>query len=194
MFQFRDPIAQPVHLGEDVYRVIGVLSNQGSGNATPGAVGQQDMNDDIYIPLSCARNRFGEVQQISSAGSRSFERTQLNEITLQVADSRRVSQTAGMVRVLLEQSHPNQDDFRLGDSVGIAQACSRGKTNLESCARLYRGYLAARWWNRYYEHHAGERDGTHARNWRSSGTRREAKRHHVSVSRGDRVCLSATGE
>ena len=102
-----------MHLGEDVYRVIGVLSSQGSGNATPGAVGQQDMNDDIYIPLSCARNRFGEVQSISSAGSRSFERTQLNEITLQVADSQRVSQTAGMVRVLLEQTHPNQDDFRL---------------------------------------------------------------------------------
>ena len=113
LFQYRDPIGQPVHLGEDVYRVIGVLSSQGSGNATPGAVGQQDMNDDIYIPLSCARNRFGEVQQISSAGSRSFERTQLNEITLQIADSRQVSQTAGMVRVLLEQTHPNQDDFRL---------------------------------------------------------------------------------
>ena len=95
LFQYRDPIGQPVHLGEDVYRVIGVLSSQGSGNATPGAVGQQDMNDDIYIPLSCARNRFGEVQQISSAGSRSFERTQLNEITLQIADSRQVSQTAG---------------------------------------------------------------------------------------------------
>lgn len=113
LFQYRDPIGQPVHLGEDVYRIIGVLSNQGSGNATPGAVGQQDMNDDIYIPLTCARNRFGEVQQINSAGSQSFERTQLNEITLQVADSRQVSQTAGMVRVLLDQSHPNQGDFRL---------------------------------------------------------------------------------
>ena len=113
LFQFKDPIGQAVVLGEDVYRVIGVLSTQSSGNATPGAVGQQDLNDDIYIPISCARNRFGEVQSISRAGSRSFERTQLNEITLQVADSKRVSQTAGMVRVLLEQSHPNKDDFRL---------------------------------------------------------------------------------
>ena len=113
LFQYKDPVGASVHLGEDVYRVIGVLAGQGSGNATPGAVGQQDMNDDIYIPLSCARQRFGEVQQISSAGSRSFERTQLNEITLQIADSRKVSQTAGMVRVLLEQTHLNQDDFRL---------------------------------------------------------------------------------
>jgi putative ABC transport system permease protein len=113
LFQYEDPIGEPVLLGEDVYRVIGVLASQGSGNATPGAVGQQDMNDDIYIPLSCARKRFGEVQIISSAGSRNFERTQLNEITLQIADSNQVSQTAGMVRVLLEQSHANKDDYRL---------------------------------------------------------------------------------
>ena len=73
LFRFKDPIGQPVLLGEDVYRVIGVLAGQSSGNATPGAVGQQDMNDDIYIPISCARSRFGEVQQISSAGSRNFE-------------------------------------------------------------------------------------------------------------------------
>ncbi|MEO1525588.1 MAG: ABC transporter permease [Planctomycetota bacterium] len=113
LFRFKDPMGQPVLLGEDVYRVIGVLASQGSGNATPGAVGQQDLNDDIYIPISCARKRFGEIQQISSAGSRSFERTQLNEITLQIADPNMVSQTAGMVRVLLEQSHPAKDDFRL---------------------------------------------------------------------------------
>lgn len=113
LFQFKDPIGQPILLGQDVYRVIGVLAGQGSGNATPGAVGQQDLNDDIYIPISCARNRFGEVQEISSAGSRSFERTQLNEITLQIADSTKVSQTAGMARVILEQAHPQKDDFRL---------------------------------------------------------------------------------
>lgn len=113
LFQYKDPIGKPILLGEDVYRVIGVLAGQSSGNATPGAVGQQDMNDDIYIPLSCARKRFGEVQQISSAGSRSFESTQLNEITLQIADSNMVSQTAGMARVLLEQTHPNKDDFRM---------------------------------------------------------------------------------
>ena len=40
-------------------------------------------------------------------------RTQLNEITLQIADPKQVSQTAGMVRVILEQTHPLKDDFSL---------------------------------------------------------------------------------
>jgi putative ABC transport system permease protein len=106
-------MGQPILLGEDVYRVIGVLAGQTSGISTPGAVGQQDLNDDIFIPLSCAQRRFGEVQAISSAGSRNFERTELNEITIRVADASHVSQTAGMVRAILKRSHPNEDDFRL---------------------------------------------------------------------------------
>ena len=113
LFQFRDPVGKAILLGEDVYRVVGVLAGQTSGNATPGAVGQQDLNDDIFIPLSCAQRRFGEVQAISSAGSRNFERTELHEITLKVADARFVSQTAGMVRAILKKTHPNEDDFRL---------------------------------------------------------------------------------
>ena len=113
LFQFRDPIGQPVLLGDDVYRVVGVLAGHSSGNSTPGAVGQQDLNDDIFIPLSCVRHRFGEVQSISSAGSMNFEKTELNEITIRVADASHVSQTAGMVRAILKRSHPNEDDFRL---------------------------------------------------------------------------------
>ncbi len=113
LFKYEDPLGQSVMLGEDVYRVVGVLRTQGSGSATPGAMGQQDFNDDIYVPLTCARNRFGEIQSIRSAGSRSYEMTQLNEITLAVADQQLVSQTAAMARKLLSKSHPHGDDFEL---------------------------------------------------------------------------------
>ena len=111
LFKFEDPLNQTILIGNDVYRVLGVLEPQGSGSATPGAVGQQDLNDDIYIPLSCARSRFGELQMTSSSGSRSFE--QLNEITLTVHDTQFVSQTAAMARRLLEKSHPNASDFEI---------------------------------------------------------------------------------
>jgi putative ABC transport system permease protein len=113
LFAYEDPVGSHLHLGDDVYRVVGVLAQQGSGNATPGGVGQQDFNNDIYIPLSCAQRRFGELQAIQSAGSRSYELTQLNEITLTVNDARYVSQTAAMARKLLLKSHPNAEDFEI---------------------------------------------------------------------------------
>ncbi|HJN11037.1 MAG TPA: ABC transporter permease [Pirellulaceae bacterium] len=113
LFKFEDPIGESVLLGDDVYRIVGVLGTQGSGNATAGAISQQDLNNDIYVPLACAQQRFGEIQAIRSAGSRSYEKTQLNEITLAVVDENRVSQTAAMARKILLNSHPQADDFEL---------------------------------------------------------------------------------
>ncbi len=113
LFSFQDPIGQSVLIGPDVYRVVGVLANQATGTATPGAVGQKNYNRDIYIPLSCSQRRFGDVQEIVSSGARSLESTELHEITLSVVDSRQVRQTAEMVRSLLERAHPKGNDYEV---------------------------------------------------------------------------------
>jgi len=113
LFGFEDPIGQPLLLGMGAYRVVGVLDTQGSGSATPGAIGQQDFNNDIYIPLSAVQRRFGEVQMIVRAGSFEFERTQLSEITLTVHNEDLVSQTAAMARKLLHRNHPEGNDFEV---------------------------------------------------------------------------------
>jgi len=59
LFNFEDPIGKQLRLGTMAFRVVGVLQPQGSGGAIPGAVGSDDFNQDIYIPLSAARSRFG---------------------------------------------------------------------------------------------------------------------------------------
>ncbi len=171
LFRFKDPIGQPVLLGEDVYRVIGVLASQSSGNATPGAVGQQDLNDDIYIPLSCAKNRFGEIQSISSAGSRAFERTQLNEITLQIADSDARQSDGGNGPQDHGAKPPQQRRFSIGHSLGTAAPSGRREANLEHRARFHRGHFPARRWDWNHEHHVGQCHRTNARDWCAASTR-----------------------
>lgn len=113
LFQFVDPLEKHILVGNDVYRVVGVLPSQSSGNNTPGAVGQKDLNEDIYIPISCVQRRLGEMQEIRAAGSQSFEQMELSEITLQVFDEKYVTQTAEMTRQLLLRSHPDASDFKI---------------------------------------------------------------------------------
>ncbi len=113
LFHFVDPIAKHILIGEDVYRVVGVLETQSSGNNTPGAVGQKDLNDDIYIPLTCVQRRLGELQSVGQKGSLNFEQTELSEITLTVEDEKLVSQTAEMARQLLIRAHPDSKDFTI---------------------------------------------------------------------------------
>lgn len=109
LFGFEDPIGESVLLGEDAYIVIGVLQTQDSGTARPGAVSGKSQNKDIYIPITCAQRRFGDVQFIRGTGSQSMERTELHEITLSVFDPKHVSQTADMSRKILETWHPTND-------------------------------------------------------------------------------------
>jgi putative ABC transport system permease protein len=109
LFSYEDPLGRTVFLGNQAYRIVGLLDTQSGGTESPGAVGQQDMNKDIYIPLTAAQRRFGELQVIVRSGSRDYERTQLSEITLTVEDENLVSQTAAMVRKLLEKNHPKKD-------------------------------------------------------------------------------------
>ncbi|MBM4094362.1 MAG: FtsX-like permease family protein, partial [Planctomycetes bacterium] len=113
LFGYEDPLGKDVLLGTNAYRVVGVLKDQSSGSEQPGAVGHANLNNDIYIPITAARRRFGELQMIVRAGSMEFERTQLSEITLTVANETLVSQTAEMARTLLEKKHPRGNDFEL---------------------------------------------------------------------------------
>jgi putative ABC transport system permease protein len=113
LFNYEDPVGQSVRLGSMIFRVVGVLHPQGSGSAVPGAVGQEDFNKDIYVPLTAARSRFGELQVMVSSGSFNFERNQLSEITLTVKDENQVSQTAAMARKLLEKTHPQSADIEV---------------------------------------------------------------------------------
>ena len=115
LFSFEDPLGKSVLLGEGVYRVIGILNEQG-GSGRPGEAGSDNANnfsDVLYIPLTAAQRRFGELQVILRAGSREFEKTQLHEITVTVRDENLVSQTAAMIRTLLERNHIRGDDYEI---------------------------------------------------------------------------------
>lgn len=113
LFQFIDPIEKTIFIGDDVYRVVGVLGSQDSGNATPGAVGQSDLNNDLYIPITCVQRRLGEVREVPSSGGQTFEQTELSEITLTVKEEKYVSQTAEMARQILLRTHPDSNDFTI---------------------------------------------------------------------------------
>jgi putative ABC transport system permease protein len=113
LFQFVDPIGEHILIGNDVYRVVGVLRSQDSGNNTPGAVGQKNLNDDIYVPIACVQRRLGELHEMKATGGKSFEQTELSEITLTVDDEQYVSQTAEMARQLLLRAHPEANDFKI---------------------------------------------------------------------------------
>jgi len=127
LFSYEDPIDKALLIGDGAYRVIGVLATQASGSATPGALGQQDFNNDIYVPMTSLKRRVGEYQSVSRGSSQEFERNELSEITLTVWNEDQVSQTAAMARTLLEQTHANKKDWELQVPLELLQQAESEK-------------------------------------------------------------------
>lgn len=113
LFGYEDALNAPLLIGSGAYTVVGILKPQGSGNAKAGQIGADDLNLDIYIPLSSARSRFGELQRIVTAGSRSYEKNELSEIAIEVTNEELVPQTAEMVRKLLKTKHKDDQEYEV---------------------------------------------------------------------------------
>jgi putative ABC transport system permease protein len=127
LFSFEDALGQTLLLGDGAFRVVGILSQQSAGNEAAGQIGTDNLNEDIYIPITSARSRFGELQRIESAGSRSYERNQLSEIAVTVTSEDLVPQTAEMVRKLVSNMHRTMKDYEVVVPLELLQQAEHEK-------------------------------------------------------------------
>ena len=108
LFSVDDPLGQTIYVENQYYRVVGIMAPRvrHSEKPTGGAQGQEAS---IYIPLTTARKRFGEILIERSSGSFLAERVELHEITARVSSIDEVLPTADALRTILQQSHKKQD-------------------------------------------------------------------------------------
>jgi len=108
LFPRSEPLGKSLWLGPFSYRVVGVLASRGKKASSNGGNGA-DYDRTIYIPLTAASRRFGELVLDSSAGSRSFEMVELHEITVKVPTPEAVRPAARIIAGLLEKFHDKKD-------------------------------------------------------------------------------------
>jgi len=120
LFAFYNPFNQYVKIASDYYRVIGVVSPKSFdaaenslveeipvANPNPGA-GANVGN--IYIPLTTAKNRFGEISiQFSGQSGRNIEKVQLQEIIVKVRSIEEVLPTRDNIEGLMARFHKKPD-------------------------------------------------------------------------------------
>ena len=114
LFLFDDPLGADIKISGDFYRVIGIISkvesaaeNGGSEADSSGQIGGVAGN--VYIPLTTAKQRFGEINlQIGTSGQ-NMEKVELQQITIQVKKTDHVLPTVEILNNLLSRSHKKKD-------------------------------------------------------------------------------------
>lgn len=123
LFPLDSPIGDTVRVDSEYYRVIGVIDNSRRSTAVNQATGNGNGNGNnqrsdqagrgsgasMLIPLTAARNRFGETIVDRSSGSLSAEKVELHEAIVQVMEQDQVVETSLLVTDLLESYHDERD-------------------------------------------------------------------------------------
>jgi putative ABC transport system permease protein len=98
-------------IGAHYYQVVGLVRETSTEEKRPqsGDVIGQPLDNNVYMPLSAARSRFGETLIRRSAGSQEQERVQLHRITIQFEDTSNVETAVPQIEALLTRFHTKRD-------------------------------------------------------------------------------------
>lgn len=114
------PVGQSVRVGGDYYRIIGIMEPQSrrtESEPTPEGVAdsgekkgtEQAPSHRMFIPLSAAKSRFGEVLMKRRSGSMEAERVELHEAIVKVERQEDVMETAAIIGEILKRNHKKKD-------------------------------------------------------------------------------------
>lgn len=110
LFTGMDPLGKDMRVGEDAYRIVGVIgdiySTRDYTNKPLWFLGE---NQSVYIPLGSYRARNSDKIVQSGSGNMSFEEVELHQIILKIRSQDGVIRAADVVRDVLARRHERKD-------------------------------------------------------------------------------------
>jgi len=103
LFPREAAIGKSVRVGRDYYHVIGILSPKSGTSLNQSKVGR------MYIPLTTASTRFGEITVRNSSGSQEIERVEFHEVTVSVKRLEDVIAVWRVIEDLMDRYHKKHD-------------------------------------------------------------------------------------
>lgn len=112
LFPYQDPLEQSVKVDSFYYRVVGLVreKNMPEQRTQSGHAEGEPLDNNLYIPLSTARSRFGDVLVRRTSGSQEVEKIELHQLTVQMRDVASVETADPQIKTLLSRFH-NKSDY-----------------------------------------------------------------------------------
>jgi len=105
VFAWIEPIGQSLRIGNDWYTVVGVLDNDSAARDAGG----DDIANAIFIPITTAGMRYGDVSMQRNEGTREINKIELDAIYIQLEEQAAVEPTAARLGHYLSSNRERQD-------------------------------------------------------------------------------------
>jgi putative ABC transport system permease protein len=131
LFPNQDPLGETITVisrstGPVPYEVVGVLADVLTAGTPAEGLGSRDINRDMYIPLTTADLRYGDLKYKRTSGSREIKEVQYSDVYLKVDMQERVLAVSKMAQRALEHGHREQD-YQVKVPLELLQQAERTK-------------------------------------------------------------------
>jgi len=120
-----ESIGSVVRIGGSTFSVIGIIQSD-SGNA--GGMQTPDRDTDAYIPLTTARERFGDIFTQDTAGARIRESVELHQIIAEADSLADVEPSAQAIEAMLTRFH-KEKSYRIQVPLALLRQAETTKRN-----------------------------------------------------------------
>ena len=114
LFAYEDPIGQTVNVDSMAgnmipFEVVGVLERVETAGLPAKGIGERDLNTDVFIPLTTADQRFGDIRSRITSGTRELSRCVYSDLYVEVDELENVRAVAEMLAQALAHTHRHLD-------------------------------------------------------------------------------------
>ncbi len=113
LYPAEDALGQTIQIDQQSFEVVGILQQVGLAGGAGAALIGRDLNQDVHIPMSTARARFGDVVMRQGSGSFSAEEVQVHEVYYRSASRDEVLSDAAVMRRVIQDQHKKMEDIEI---------------------------------------------------------------------------------
>ena len=110
LFATEEAIGSSIRVGQNYYQVVGIIRSETGGTA--GGVQTPDQEVDAYIPMTTARERFGDIVMRRREGSMERSRVELHQLVVEIDAVENVQPAAAAIEHMLQRFH-SREDYRV---------------------------------------------------------------------------------
>ncbi len=122
----RAGLGSQIRFGGTSFTIVGIVQSE---SASAGGMQTPDRNTDLYIPISTAQERFGDLQELRSGGSRSREQVELNQIIVEIASLDAVEPNAAAIEAMLKRFHRSDTAYRVNVPLALLRQAETTRRN-----------------------------------------------------------------
>ena len=142
LFLFRNPVGELIKVDNQWFTVIGVLDEKTVASSRKYGLPVNDVNQEIYIPITSALRRFTDVgtkmEFTASGGMKTSVESELTRFIARVDDVNRIQEAANILKATLDRRHNSVPDF----TITVPEALLRQSRQTQRIFNIVMGAIA----------------------------------------------------